>query len=277
MTEICERKSKMTKDQNVKTVKIKDMWQVLISHILVIAVAAVACAVVVFAVSKLAVKPKYESTATLYILNQDNEKNASSASTDFSLALNVVNDCTYLLKSHAVLDEVIDELRLDISFDELASCISTENPDKTRVLEVTVKANSPQEAKRIVDAVCSVGTEKIMDAMGFKQVNLYEKGTIPTEPCNNIALKAAFLAAVAAAVIAYGMFLVIFVFDDKLRTEDDIERYLNISILGRIPNSEDVKNSKGKYYRRSEYSRSERYIDSSEAARIMTERTADKK
>ncbi|MGN0544205.1 MAG: YveK family protein [Acutalibacteraceae bacterium] len=267
----------MTKDQNVKTVKIKDMWQVLVSHILVIVAAAVACAVVVFIVCKVAVKPKYESTATLYILNQDNEKNSSSASTDFSLALNVVNDCTYLLKSHAVLDEVIDDLNLDISFDELADCIATKNPDQTRVLEVTVKADSPQEAKRIVDAVCSVGTEKIMDAMGFKQVNLYEKGTLPTEPCNNIALKAAFLAAVAAAVIAYGVFLVIFIFDDKLRTEDDIEKYLNISIIGRIPNVEDVKNNKGKYYRRSEYSRSERYIDSSEAARIMTERTADKK
>lgn len=277
MTETCERKRKMTKDQNVKTVKIKDMWQVLVSHILVIVAAAVACAVVVFIVCKVAVKPKYESTATLYILNQDNEKNSSSASTDFSLALNVVNDCTYLLKSHAVLDEVIDDLNLDISFDELADCIATKNPDQTRVLEVTVKATSPQEAKRIVDAVCSVGTEKIMDAMGFKQVNLYEKGTLPTEPCNNIALKAAFLAAVAAAVIAYGVFLVIFIFDDKLRTEDDIEKYLNISIIGRIPNVEDVKNNKGKYYRRSEYSRSERYIDSSEAARIMTERTADKK
>lgn len=99
--------------------------------------------------------PQYESTATLYILRQDSEQSGSSSvSSDFSLALNVVSDCTYLLKSHSVVAAVIDELHVAIPYEELSKSISTNNPDNTRILEVSVKVGSPELAKSIVDSIC---------------------------------------------------------------------------------------------------------------------------
>lgn len=109
-----------------------------------------------FAYVQLMFVPRYESTATLFILNLDNEVSVSSTYNSFNLALKVVNDCTYLLKSHTVLDEVIEELDLDIGYNELYTSCSTSNPEKTRILEVTDGAESPEEAKEIVDAICSI-------------------------------------------------------------------------------------------------------------------------
>jgi hypothetical protein len=45
------------------------------------------------------------------------------------------------------------------------------------------------------------------------------------------------------------IFLFIFLLDDRIRTEEDIERYLGLSILGDIPNIDDVKNKKKGYYK----------------------------
>lgn len=86
-------------------------------------------------------------------------------------------------------------------------CVSTSNPEDTRILEVTVRSDSPENAKRIVDQVCTIGAQRIEDAMGFQQVNLYEFGTTDPEPCNRTGLTTFLLAAIAAALAAYVVLL----------------------------------------------------------------------
>ena len=56
------------------------------------------------------------------------------------------------------------------------------------------------------------------------------------------------LADVIAVILAYSVFLIVFLLDDRIRTEEDIERYLGLSILGNIPNGNDKKNHLYGYY-----------------------------
>ena len=233
----------MKNEMNAMEITLEDLLGIFIKRFFLMVLAAVVVMVGAFGVSKLT-KPRYESTATLYILRQNNEESSNTAS-DFSLALNVVNDCTYFLKSHAVLDEVIKELALSMSYDDLADSISTSNPDSTRILEVTVEAASPDEAKRIVDSLCEIGSEKIVAAMGFKQVNLYEYGTYEEEPSNKVGLMTYLLVGIVAAILVYSAFLLQFLLDDSIRTDEDVERYLGLSILGEIPDADSTK--KGAY------------------------------
>ena len=164
----------MDREYNTRVIALSDLWNTFVWHIIPIVLAAVLSVSLVFAYAKLFIAPKYQSTATLYILRQEHESDYAYTSSDFSLALNVVSDCDYMLKSHAVLDDVIDELNLDVSYKSLARMISTGNPEGSRILEVTVETESPELAKKIVDAVCRIGAEKISNAMGMDQVNVYD-------------------------------------------------------------------------------------------------------
>lgn len=184
----------MEQNSASKIVTLKDLWEVFVHRLWIILLAAVVAGGGFFAVDRISFTPQYASTATLYILRQADSATASDASSDFSLALKVVNDCTYLLKSHTVLDEVIGRLHLDVSYEDLYDCVSTSNPEDTRILEVTVRSDSPENAKRIVDQVCTIGAQRIEDAMGFQQVNLYEFGTTDPEPCNRTGLTTFLLA-----------------------------------------------------------------------------------
>lgn len=228
----------------VRTVTLRELWEIFLHRLWIIVLAAVAISGVAFFAARMNYVPKYDSTAILYILRQDGS-DTSGSSDDFSLALKVVSDCDYILKSHSVLDEVIDELGLTASYKDLNGSIATYNPENTRILEVTVTSGSPQEAKRIVDSVCAVGAEKIEEAMGFKQVNLYELGTVNTKPCNTIRLALYVLVGIVAAVLVYTTFLIAFLMDDRIHTEEDIEQYLGLTILGNIPNA---NNANKKHY-----------------------------
>ncbi len=239
----------MNKQQtNIRTITLKDMWSLFLRGLWIILLAVLLAVCGLFAFSKWLITPKYESTATLYILRQNEDQSSNNATADFSLALNVVNDCTYLLKSHSVVDKVIDELSLDISYEALYDSISASNPENTRILEVTVKSDTPENAKAIVDSLCEIGADSIKEAMGFNQVNLYEYGTLNREPCNQIGMVMYVLVGMVVFIIVYSIFLLAFLLDDRLRTEEDIERYLGLSVLGDIPNANDLKKH-DRYYK----------------------------
>ncbi len=235
---------------NNRVVTLLDLWDIFVQRLWVMIMAAILVAGAAFAINRLTFVPKYSSTATLYVLRQDDDSSSGdSASTDFSLALNVINDCTYLLKSHVVVDEVLDTLKLDISYEDLRDSISTSNPDDTRILEVTVEADSPEQAKEIVDTLCEIGQDKITDAMGFQQVNFYEKGTLDSKPSNYTRLLTFALIGVITAIIVYSIFLILFLIDDRIRDDEDIERYFGLSVLGDIPNEERADKKGNAYYK----------------------------
>lgn len=231
----------------------KELWEIFLNRWWVMLLAAVIAIAAVSIIRSIIFVPKYESTATLYILRSEQQSAGSSTDSDFSLALKVVNDCDYLLKSHAVVDDVIEELQLDtvygISYKELSEMISTSNPENTRILEVTVEAESPELARLIVNSLCRIGQDKINDAMRIQQVNLFEEGTLSTEASNRMGVVAYFLIGLIAAVTVYIIFLIMFIADDSLRTEEDIVRTLALTVLAEIPDANGCKktNKYGQY------------------------------
>ena len=244
-------------EKNVRVITLSDFWNIFFWHMIPMILAAVLCVTGVYLYAHFVRQPLYRSTASLYILRREREDDYANSNSDFSLALNVVNDCNYMLKSHAVLDEVLDELKLDMEYKKLAQIISTLNPDGTRVLEVSVVTDSPELSKKIVDSLCKIGARKISAAMGFEQVNVYEYGTLAESPSNGIGLRKYALIGVCAALAVYIAYLLAFILDDKIRTEEDVNKYLKISVLGDIPNAASA--SGGKYSKYSKYGRYARY------------------
>ncbi len=237
----------MNQKTNIRTVTFKELWNIFIRRVWILLVVSSLTTGIFYFLNHINYVPQYASTATLYILRQGEEQSAVDASSDFSLALKVVNDCTYLLKSHTVLDKAIENLNLEMEYDDLYDRVSTSNPDDTRILEVTVIADSPEMAKRIVDDICDIGAEQIEKAMGFPQVNLFEHGTLDPVPCNGTRKITYVILTIAVAVLLYMAFLIIYLVDDRIRTDEDIEKILGMSILADIPNADSSRRGKGDY------------------------------
>lgn len=241
----------MDKKTATRIVTVKDLWHIFITNLWVMVLLAGIAVGAFFTFNAITFTPRYSSTATMYILRQANE-NVSSGdiSSDFSLALKVVNDCDFLLKSNTVITAVNETLGLGEEYSDLEDFITTKNPTDTRILQITVEADSPQMAKKIVDALCEIGAESINDAMGFDQVNLYEYGVIDPVPCNKTPLTAYVALGGVVAIAVYAVFLIMFIMDDTLKDDEDCQTYLGVSIIGDIPDAEDTHKKKyGGYYR----------------------------
>lgn len=243
----------MNKKVSTREISLEDLWQIFVQRWGWILVATVIFVTGFFVYNKITFVPRYESTATLYLLRQESKADSPTALvSDFSIGLNVVNDCTHLLKSHLVVDQTIEKLRLDTTYEELSGSISTFSPEESRVMEVSVVADSPEKAQKIVNKLCEIGQEEISKAMGFQQIRLFEYGTMEDKPCNAKGIGTFLRYGLVFAALVYCLFLLLFLLDDKIYTEEEVERYLGLSVLGDIPNVNSNKKKKG-YYRYHRY------------------------
>ena len=231
--------NKKNTNNTSSTIDLLDLLRYLLKpkKILVVVAAAVAAVAILFLYNLVTFVPEYESKSTLYVVKQNSgaDGNTTLSASDFSMALDVVNDCTYIIKMETVLDQVIKELNLDTDYETLRRQISTNNPNGTRILEVKATASTPELAEKIAEVISRVGAQKINSSLGFKQVNISEEARITTVPCNKPGLRSYVLAGMLSAVVACGIYVVLYLTDDGIHSDDDVEQYLNLSVLGRIP------------------------------------------
>ena len=145
-----------------------------------------------FAFSKLALTPQFTSTAMMYVLSKETTLTSLA---DLQIGSQLTQDYKVITTSRPVLEGVIEELGLDLTYEQLKQKISIGNPQDTRILSVTVTDPDPQMAKKIVDSVANVSSEYIGDIMEMISPKMIEDGQLPTQKSSPSNAKNAMLGA----------------------------------------------------------------------------------
>ncbi len=228
----------MDEQTNVKTIALKDLWDIFVKRAWIMVLVAAIAAGSFFAISKALYVPEYSSTATIYVL--DKNEGGSVGTTELTVADKFLTDCTYAIKSDKVLRQVMADLALSDTYEDLKENIATSNPSNTRFIEVTVTAGTPTLAKEIVDAICIESKDAIMENMNY-EIHIFQEGILSRNPSNKTSLTTYVLVGLVAAVLVYGIFFLMFMLDDSVWTDEEIDRYLGVSILGDIPDANSTR------------------------------------
>ena len=212
-------------------------------RILVILAAAVAGAVIAGAFTKAFITPLYSATATMLVLTKET---TLSSLADLQLGSELTNDYRILILSNSVLNEVIDNLDLDMDDKELSGNVTIDNPADSRILEITVENPDPQMAKTIVDELAHVASEFIGDQMEVAPPKIIEEVEVPEEPTSPNPMRNTAIGALLGVLLSAGVVTLITIMDDTIKSEDDIQKYLEISALGSIPDRKDYISGKSK-------------------------------
>lgn len=179
------------------------------------------------------VTPQYTATAKLYVLSAGNAViDLSALQTGTQLAA----DYKEVFTNWHVHERVIEMLHLPYSYQELSRMISVSNAETARILHIRARSASPEEAKLLADTYAQVAREFIAETMATERPNIFEEALLPAAPSSpnktrNI-LAGFLLGALLAAVIA----AVRFVADDHIHSEEDIIKYVDLPVLGSMPN-----------------------------------------
>lgn len=205
-------------------------------RILWIALAAILGGGISFTGTRFLMTPMYESATTMLVLTS--ETTLSSLS-ELQLGTQLTNDYEILTKSRAVLETVIENLDLNLEYEQLNSMVAISNPEDSRIMEITLTYPDPVEAKRIVDEIASVTSEFIGDQMEGIPPKIIDQGEVPDGPSSPNVRKNTLLGILAGLVISCGIITVMTLMDDTIKTEEDIEKYLGIPTLASVPDRKD--------------------------------------
>jgi len=206
-----------------------------IALILVVTLVAVllGCLITAFAIPN-----KYTASTRIYVINRSDD---SVAYSDIQVTDKLLNDYKVLITGRNVTKLVVEELQLDMSYAELASCITVTAPENTRVVQINVEHTDPALAAKLANAVCKTAAEQIREIMAV-EVNIIYEAEEPTAPTSPDVKISTLLAGVIGFVGVVSVLCVIYAMDDSIRSEEDVERYLGLSTLGIIPISAELGN-----------------------------------
>ena len=210
----------------------KKIWLVVAAFVLFAMVGAVFTACFM--------QDEYTARTRMYVLNRTSDNGISS--NDYSTSNYMIKDYEVLIKGENVTRKVIEELDLDMSVSALASKISVSAINNTRVLQIVVVDSEPQRAADIANCVREISSEQIKEIMAVDAVNLVYEAEAPRGKSGPNMSKNVALAAMIGVVITLGVLVVIYMLDDTIKTEEDVERYLGLSVLGVIPDSSEMGN-----------------------------------
>lgn len=239
----------MGENKAEKTISLLELWNIFVKKWIIVVGAGLIAMVGFFVYEKLNFVPQYTSTATLSFSKEDTSETELDAKGEFEEALKVVDESVYLLKSHTVLDDVLDSLEFSIPYSSLCESIVTNHPENTRLLEVSVSADSPEKAKKIVDNICDIGSKKIETSIDFKHVKVYEYGNIAQAPSNVLDKKKCVGLGLIVMFVVYLICAVKILFGGLIGSNEDIERVLSVNVIGEIPDYNKPKKTTSAYYK----------------------------
>ncbi|MEV7648976.1 polysaccharide biosynthesis tyrosine autokinase [Arthrobacter sp. NPDC089319] len=186
-------------------------------------------------------KPVYEAQSTgMVIAAADADINALNAD---NLAKSKAKSYASVAESRPVAENVIDNLGLAISVEDLIAEITVETPLDTSELRITAAAPSAVEARELADAWVAALTEQVEEIetggkasaeAGVRVTPLAEAG-LPTSPASpNVKLTLA-IGVVLGLMLGLAYALIRNHLDRRVRSAERLEREFGVSVIGTIP------------------------------------------
>lgn len=213
-------------------IDLKALFYRLLENARWIIVAAIAGAILLFAHANWIVTPMYQATSKLYIVNS---KDSAINLSDLQIGSYLANDYQEIFNAWEVHEMVMQNLNLNYSYSYMQSHLTIANPADTRILHLTFSSSNPKEAMDVANEYANVAMKYIAETMATEIPSLLSSALLPTSPYSPQKSRNAILGFLLGALLVVAIVVIRFILDDKVKTSDEIQRYIGLPVLSVVP------------------------------------------
>lgn len=190
------------------------------------------------------VTPVYKSETTLMV-NSSKSSGISELAASFdigsvNLSQKLVVTYSEIVKSRIVLEQVIDNLNLEMSYGGLLSSITSSPVGSTEILKISVSDIEPERAALIANEISSVFIKEVMRILKVNNVEIIDKAIPIASPVNVKLFLNIAIALVLGLMMGVFVIFILEMTDRTIKTSDDVEKHLGLNVLGSIIDFESV-------------------------------------
>lgn len=221
--------------ENNEEIDIKRIIEIIFSKKLIITLIILLSVTLGYVYSYYYKKPEYKSSVTILLVADENKTDKSLTQTDVNLNNGLISTYSSIAKSSSILQKTIQNLNLDIPVSKLEQNVEAKQIDNTQFLEISVKNESPERAKNIANELAEVFTEQIKEIYNLQNISIVDKAETEENPCNINHMKDMIIFGFAGIVLSIIIVMIIYMFDDTVKDQKDIEKNIKLRTIGTLP------------------------------------------
>jgi len=229
-----------------ETISLQELFQTLKKRIFLILSLTILATLISGIVSYFFVTPIYQASTQLLVSQEKSETPILNIS-EIQTNLQLINTYNVIIKSPAILDIVRDELALDtLTTEGLNSKITVSSVGESQVLTITAQDPDQFIARDIANTTATVFQSKISKIMNVDNVSVLSQA-IATEtqaPIKPNKMLNMAIAMVVGLMLGIGLAFLLEYLDTTIKTEQEIEKFLDIPVIGAISSMERKEQSK---------------------------------
>ena len=225
--------------ENYEDIDIKRILGIIFSKKLIIALIILLSITLGYVYSYYYKTPEYKSSVKILLVADESKVNKELTQTDLSINSSLISTYSSIAKSTNVIQNAIENLNLDISVANLQKNIEVTPIDKTQFLKITVQNENPEVAKNIANEIAKVFTAKIKEIYNLDNISIVDEAEIASQPCNVNHKKDLIMFAAVGVFLSAILVIAVYIFDDTIKDEKDIERNIKLKNIGTLPLDKD--------------------------------------
>ncbi|MGL4797679.1 MAG: polysaccharide biosynthesis tyrosine autokinase [Paraclostridium sp.] len=197
------------------------------------------------AVSSFLITPVYEANTTLMVdINQSSDNVGVITGDQLNMTQKLTVIYGEIIKSRSVLDKVSEKLELDISGSDMSDKVSVAQVKDTHMMKISVVDTNPKQAMDIANTIPIVFKEEAKRVVKANDVQVIDKALEPIVPIKpDIAINVS-MAGIVGFVSSIGVILLKEYTNNKIKTPEDIKNYLDLFVLGVVPDFKKINSRK---------------------------------
>lgn len=219
-------------EENIKIAEIidalKKKWKLILICILTMTLLS---AIVTFFL----IKPQYEASTKLFI-GKEEAKVKAYDNNDVVMYQKLLKTYSEVIKTKDLAKVAIKESKVNIKQQELLNNLTVVPVVDTQILQIKFEGENPNEAKKIVSAVTEEFISLSNELVPNGNIQVLEGVQVPKNPISPNKKMNIAIGLLLGLMIGVGMVLLLEFLNDTFKNKEQLERNLEIAVLGVIPN-----------------------------------------
>lgn len=223
-------------DQNT-SIDLNEVFQIIKKRKHIIIWITLISTILTAAVTVFFIKPTYQASESVIVSKQDTGTQAAAAYNynDVLMYQNLLKTYAAIAQNKSVAQKTIDNLNLNMKPGALLGQVKVTPRQNTQIMDISVTSKNPEEAYKIAKEFTDDFIKRANELLPTGSITVLQEAELPLSPIKPSLKLNVSIAFILGLMTSLGIIFFIEYSDNTIKTEKDVEKILEIPVIGIIP------------------------------------------
>ena len=222
-----------------QVISIEEIFEALKKRWKMIALITILATVVSGVLSFFVINPVYEASTKVFIGKEENSEEGYN-SNDIAMYQKLLKTYAQAIKTRDLLDAAIKETKYDLTVGQVSSGLTVTPVTDTQILEIKYQSLDPKEAEVILKSISNEFIKISKELVPNGNVRVIETVEMPENPISPNKVMNIAIAFLLGVMVSVGLVFLLEYMYNTYKTKEQLEKELEIPVLGIIPTIDEV-------------------------------------